>query len=63
MPYAVFKYSKQGRYEFSVFHDTLELAREEAERLANMEKCRFGVLKLVGTVMQKPMPFEWTEVS
>ena len=49
-------------FEFTKFHESLEEARTEAERLARKEKARFFVLKMVGYVDRKEVPVEWVEV-
>lgn len=52
-----------GRYEFSVFHDTIDLAKEEALRLSDLHKGdRFLVLQVVGCAEQERTPITYKEV-
>lgn len=59
--YAVVKQAEQ--FKFTKFHDSLEEARTEAMRLANLEEKRFFVLEMVGYADKKPMPIEWVETK
>ena len=53
--YAVAKL-RDGRMDFSKFHDTIEEAKSEAIRLTEKEGGRFGVLQLVGYYEREKPP-------
>ena len=57
--FAVVRVDIKGVFIFSKFHDTLEIVKSEALRLAEKEECRFIVLKVIGYADKKPMPVEW----
>lgn len=61
MRYAVVK--DQLRYSFSKFHDTLEEAKIEAERLCQQEQIPFFIVKVLGCVFianpKPPVKWEW----
>lgn len=59
--YAVVRCNNITEYRFGKFHDSLELARAEALRLAEKEGTRFIVLKVVGIADKKPQPVEWMD--
>lgn len=59
--YAVVKES-HNRFEFSRFHETLEEAKEEAERLARKENACFYVMKVVGKAYVEQYPVKWVEL-
>ena len=48
---------------FSVYHETLDLARQEAERLCKKEGKPFNILKIVGQVELASMPIKYTELG
>lgn len=58
--YAVVRETGSQGYKFSTFHESLDIARAEAERLASKEKAKFIVLKVVGFAEPKPQPAVWT---
>lgn len=47
---------------FTKFHDTLEIAKEEAARLCRKEGVSFFVLELVGRCDVENTPVKWTEL-
>jgi len=47
--------------KFTLWHDTLEKAKAEAERLCRKENVRFCVVKLVGMCEVDMAPVKWTE--
>ncbi len=49
----------QGKMQFSVWHDTLDLARYEAERLCKKEQKEFIILKEVAKVKLQTTPVVW----
>lgn len=59
--YAVVRCNTRAEYRFSTFHDSLEIAKAEALRLAEKEGVRFIVLKVVGIADKKPQPVEWQD--
>jgi len=57
--YAVVREARGQKYQFTTFHESLELAREEAERLAAKEQTKFLVLKVVGYAEPQVTPIVW----
>lgn len=57
--YAVINMSPaNGRFSFSIWHETQLLAEEEAVRLCQNENKEFGVLKLLAVARRKVVPAE-----
>ena len=48
-----------AKFSFTKFHEDYDEAVKEAIRLAELEKDRFFVLKMVGYAHQKPNPVEF----
>jgi hypothetical protein len=46
---------------FTTWHDTLESAKTEAERLARQVRQPFAVIQLVGVMRPSEIPVEWKE--
>ena len=59
--YAVVKQATQ--FKFTMFHESFEQAKAEAIRLAELEKGRFFVLKIVGYADLQPRPVEFVEME
>lgn len=54
--YAVIKMNS-GTHIFSQWHEDIESARKEAERLCKLERASFGVIELVGVCeIENPVP-------
>jgi hypothetical protein len=47
--------------KFTLYHDSLETAKAEAERLCRKERARFIVLKVVAMCDIGEMPVKWEE--
>lgn len=55
-------YYKPKASSFTVYHDTLEIAIDEATRLCKKEGKPFYVLKVVGLVEVTGFPTKYTEI-
>jgi hypothetical protein len=60
--YAVVKETESAvnHYLFNRWHETLELAEAEAERLCKKERTRFIVLKIIKECYLDDLPVKWT---
>ena len=60
--YAVVRETNGQGYKFTTFHESLEIAKEEALRLAKKEKAKFIVLKVIGSAEPQTPPATWTDL-
>jgi hypothetical protein len=61
--FCVVKERGSNQYSFSKFHETKELAVEEAVRLSVKENCRFYVLSVLGFAERKPFPVVYLDLN
>lgn len=58
--FAVVRLQEQKPYVFNKWHDSLESAKAEAERLARQYGSSFAVIQTVGVMHPSAPPVEWT---
>jgi hypothetical protein len=61
--YAIVKPDISGRYIFTCFHPTLELAKKETERLVRKENSSFLVIQCIGIAELIQQPITWNEIK
>ena len=61
LSYSVVRADNPGAYKFTTFHDSLDIAKDEAMRLAEVHGVRFIVLKVVGYADRTPNPVKWED--
>lgn len=59
MKYAIVAEKDRTLFQFRVFHETLEEAKTEAERLCRKEECKFMVLAVVAECEMQECPVVW----